>query len=100
MPFPRIDVDCGNVRYKVGKNVQSVASFLMRWAAPGLCVVPSYDAKPRPISKQDTNERKANQDKNPIKASVLHKDLRELRRKLYCDMNDRDEIMTKINAKE
>ena len=78
MMIPTIDVDCSNVCFKVGKSVQSLASFLMRWATPGLCVIPSCDGKVRPTSKQATNQRKANRDKNRIKASVLRKDLREL----------------------
>jgi len=100
MKIPMIDVDCSNVCFKVGKNVQSLASFLMRWATPGLRVIPSCDAKVRPISKQATNQRKANRDKNRIKSSVLRKDIRELRRRCYCDVNSRDEILTDINVKE
>ena len=37
--IPTVDVDCSNVCFKVGKNVQSLASFLMRWATPGLRVL-------------------------------------------------------------
>ena len=100
MQIPTIDVDCSNVCFKVGKSVQSLASFLMRWATPGLRVVPCCDAKVRPVSKQATNQCKANRDKNRIKASILRKDLRELRRRCYCDVNSRDEILIEINAKE
>ena len=100
MAIPTMDVDCSNVCFKVGKSVPSLASFLMRWANPGIRVIPSCDAKLRPISKQATNQRKANRDKNRIKASVLRKDIRELHRRMYCDVNSRDEIAKEITAKE
>ena len=40
-----IDVDCSNVCFKVGKNVQSLDKHLVKWANTGLCIVPVYDAK-------------------------------------------------------
>ena len=43
MVTPTIDVDCSNVCFKVGKNVTSVVSLLLKWANTGLKVVPSYD---------------------------------------------------------
>lgn len=67
MTIPVIDVDCSNVCFKVGKNAQSVASFLMRWASPRFHVVPCCDAKVRPVSKQATNHRKADRDKTTSK---------------------------------
>ena len=52
METPTIDVDCSNLSFKVGKNPQWLASFLMRWANYGLCMVSVCDVKVRPISKQ------------------------------------------------
>ena len=98
MAIPTMDVDCSNVCFKVGKSVPSLASFLMWWANPGICVIPSCDAKLPSISKQATNQRKANQDKNHIKASVLRRDLRELHHRMYCDVNSQDKTVEEIAA--
>ena len=75
MAAPNIDVDCSNVCFKVGKNVLSLAKYLIKWANTGLCIVPVCDAKVRPICKQATNKCKADRDKNRIKASIIRKDL-------------------------
>ena len=72
--FPTIDVDCSNACFKIGKNVQSLARHLIKWANTGLCVVPVCDAKVHPICKQATNKRKADRDRNRIKASIIRKD--------------------------
>ena len=40
METPTIDVDCSNVCFKVGKNVTSVVSLLLKWANTGPKVVP------------------------------------------------------------
>ena len=45
MVTPTIDVDCSNVCFKVGKNVQSVVRHLVKWANTGLCIVPVCDGK-------------------------------------------------------
>jgi hypothetical protein len=76
-----IDVDCSNICFKVGKNIVSLSSFLMKWAETGLC--DGYIR--RPISKQATNERKATRDKNRIRAAIARTKLRTLRSKLYAD---------------
>lgn len=78
-----LDMDCSNVCFKVGKNVQSLVSFLMQWANTGLCIVPVCDAKACPISKQATNKRKTERDKKKIEASILHKEIHELGHRLY-----------------
>mmetsp|Transcript_32183 Transcript_32183/g.58994 ORF Transcript_32183/g.58994 Transcript_32183/m.58994 type:complete len:238 (-) Transcript_32183:122-835(-) len=91
MEISTVDVGCSNVCFKVGKSVACLASFLMRWAQAGLRIVPICDGKVRPISKQATKKRRADRDKNRIKAFILRKNLRELRRRVYCDANDRQE---------
>ena len=63
MAIPTMNVDCINMCFKVRKSVRSVASFLMRWDNPGICVILSCDTKLHPIRKQATNQCKANQDK-------------------------------------
>ena len=100
METPTIDVDCSNLSFKVGKHPQWLARFLMRWANTGLCVVPVCDARVRPISKQASNKRRAERDKARIKASILRMEIRELRRRLYCDVNDRQQIIDDITNKE
>jgi hypothetical protein len=85
MDTPTIDVDCSNVCFKVGKTVPSVASILIKWANAGFLVVPVCDAKVRPVSKQATNKRKADRDKNRIKAAIIHKELRSHRSRVYTD---------------
>ena len=72
----------------------------MQWANPGIRVIPSCGTKLCPISKQATNQRKANREKNCIKASVLWKDLRKLHRFMYCDVISQDEIAKEITVKE
>ena len=62
MTTPTIDVDCSNVCFKVGKNVQSVVRHLVKWASTGLCIVPVCDGKGS-ICKQATNKRKADREK-------------------------------------
>ena len=99
MEIPTVDVDCSNVCFKVGKSVECLASFLMRWAQAGLRIVPICDGKVRPISKQATNKRQADQDKNCIKAFIFRKDLQELHRQVYCNVNYRQEIMKEIAIK-
>ncbi len=42
---PTIDVDCSNACFKIGKNVQSLARHLVKWANTGLCVIPVCHAK-------------------------------------------------------
>jgi len=100
MATPTIDVDCSNVCFKVGKNVQHLANFLMRWSDPGLCITPVCDNTIRPISKQATNKRKADRERNRIKASILRKDIRELRRRFYEEPNNRQAIQEEISKKE
>ncbi len=97
---PTVDVDCSNVCFKLGKSIRGLSSHLMKWANSGICVVPICDGKERPVCKQATNKRRADREKNRIKASILRKDLRELRRRLYCDLNDRQEILKEIAEKE
>ena len=43
MQTPTIDVDCSNVCFKVGKDAQSVANHLTKWAEIGVKVVPVLD---------------------------------------------------------
>ena len=57
MQTPTIDVDCSNVAYKVGRDAQSVGSFLTKWSKIGVKVTPMANEK-CPISKQATNDRK------------------------------------------
>ena len=71
MSAPTVDVDCSNVCFKVGRNAQSVANFLTKWANHGIHMNPVCDGKVRPIYKQATNERKANREKNCIKVHHL-----------------------------
>ena len=94
MDTPTMDVDCSNVCFKVGKTVPSVASLLM--ANAGFCVVPVCDANVRPISKQATHKRKADREKNQIKAALIRKELRSLRSRVYTDAVNRQEIMKQI----
>ncbi len=56
MDTPTMVVNCNNVCFKLGKQVQGLTNFLMMWARAGLCVVPICDGKQRPISKQATNK--------------------------------------------
>jgi len=78
-----IDVDCSNVCFKVGKNVQSVVWHLVKWANTGLCIVPVCDGKVRSICKQATNKCKADRDKKRIKTSIIRKDLQSLSRHAF-----------------
>ena len=78
-----IDVDYSNVCFKIGKNFQSLARHLVKWANTGLCVIPVCDAKVHPIRKQATDKRKADRDRNRIKASIIHKGLHSLHRHAY-----------------
>ena len=96
MLTPTINVDCSNACFKIGKNVQSLARHLVKWANTGLCVVPVCDAKVRPLCKQATNKRKSDRDRNRIKASIIRKDLRSLHRHAYLDASNRNEIMKDI----
>ena len=75
MSAPTVGVDYSNVCFKVGRNAQSVANFLTRWASHGIHMNPVCDGKARPISKQATNERKANREKNRIKAHHLRTEI-------------------------
>jgi len=63
-------------------------------------MVPVCDAKVRPISKQASNERRAKRDKAQIKASILRIEIRELRCRLYCDINQYQQIIDDISKKE
>ena len=100
MVTPTIDVDCSNVCFKVGKNVQSVVKHLVKWAGTGLCIVPVCDGTVRPICKQASNKRKADRDKNRIKASIIRKDLRSLNRRAYLDAPNHSELLTEIATLE
>ena len=100
MVTPTIDVDCSNACFKVGKNVQSVVKHLVKWAGTGLCIVPVCDGTVRPICKQASNKRKADRDKNRIKASIIRKDLRSLNRRAYLDAPNRSELLTEIATLE
>jgi hypothetical protein len=97
---PTIDVDCSNICFKVGKNISSLSSYLMKWAETGLCVTPVCDGYIRPISKQATNERKATRDKNRIRASIARTKLRTLRSKLYTDAESRQQTIKEIHNLE
>ena len=88
MLTPTINVDCSNACFKIGKNVQSLARHLIKWANTGLCVVPVFDAKVRPICKQATNKRKADRDRNWIKASIIRKDLHSLCQRAHLDASN------------
>jgi hypothetical protein len=58
MVTPTIDVDCSNVCFKVGKNVQSMANYLIKWANTVLCIVLVCDAKSEQyVSKPQTNTK-------------------------------------------
>ena len=81
---PTIDVDCSNVCFKVGKDAQSVANFLTKWSRIGAKIAPVCDGK-RPISKQATNKREANRERNRIKAHTIHIDILPLQRKLKTE---------------
>jgi hypothetical protein len=72
MEMPTIDVDCSNVCLRVGKNVPSVVSLLLKWANTVLKVVLVCDSKVRSISKQASIKRKADRDKNHIRAAHIH----------------------------
>ena len=96
MDTPTIDVDCSNVCFKVGKTVPSVTSLLIKWANAGFCVVPVCDAKVRLVSKQATHKRKADREKNRIKAALIRKELRSLCSHVYTDAVNRQEIMKQI----
>jgi hypothetical protein len=64
-----INVDCSNVCFVVGKSVQALASFLMKWTNVGFHDVPKGDGKQRPISKQATNKHRAERERivsNPL----------------------------------
>ena len=78
-----IDVDCSYVGFKVGKNAQSVANFLVKWSMYGLQMNPVCDGK-RPISKQATNKRKAEREKCRIKSHCKRLDNISLNSKLLC----------------
>ena len=71
METPTIDVDCSNVCFKIGKNVTSVVSLLLKWANTGLKVVPVCNSKVRPISKQASIKHKADRNKNHIRAALI-----------------------------
>jgi hypothetical protein len=75
MLTPTIDVDCSNACFNIGKNAESLARHLVKWANSGLCVVPVCDAKVLPICKQATNKRKADRDRNRIEASIISRGL-------------------------
>ncbi len=61
-----IDVDCSNVCFIVGKSVQALSSFLLKWANAGFHVVPVCDGMQRPVAKQATNKGRADQEYNRI----------------------------------
>ena len=56
MSAPTVDVDCSNVCFKVGRNAQSVANFLTKWANHGIHMNPVCDGKVRPISNSTCRE--------------------------------------------
>ena len=64
MQVPTIDIDVSNVSYKVGKDAQSVANYLVKCANIGVKFIPVYHR--RPISKQAKNVRDANREKSGI----------------------------------
>jgi len=74
-----IYVYCSIFFFKVGQNVTSVISLLLKWANTGLIVVPVCNSKVRPISKQASIKRKADRDKNRIRAALIRRDLRSFR---------------------
>ena len=45
MTTPTFDVDCSNICFKVGKNVQSLTRHLIKWSSTGLRVVLVCDGK-------------------------------------------------------
>ena len=58
MVTPTIDVDCSNVCFKVGKNVQSVVRHLVKWSNTVLCIVPCVMLKSdQYASKPSTNAK-------------------------------------------
>ena len=79
-----IDVDCSYVGFKVGKNAQSVANFLVKWSMYGLQMNPVCDGK-RPVSKQATNKRKAEREKCRIKSHCIRLENISLNDKLLCN---------------
>ena len=102
-PQLTIDVDCSNACFIVGKSVTGLASLLMKWANAGFHVVPICDGHHRPISKQATNQRKANREKKRIMSLVIRGELGELRRRLYSNENpddNKEQIMKEIAEKE
>lgn len=63
-----IDVDWNNVCFTVGKSVQALACFLMKWATAGFHVIPICDGSQRPVAQQATNKRSVDRKRNRIKS--------------------------------
>lgn len=93
MAAPTVDVDCSSVCFKVGRNAQSFANFLTKWASHGIHMKPVCDGKVQPISKHATNERKTNWEKNCTKAHHLRIEILALSHRLKTDgLTDTDRI--------
>ena len=102
METPTVDADCNNNAFKMGGKAQAVADLFTKWAQTGVKVTPVCDGK-HPISKQATNQRIANREKNRIKAYILRTEVVALQRKLKTEsMTDtvRNDIREQIAKKQ